>query len=64
MTDKKDKNKNTLVISVDTPLQFSKRYIRYLVKKLLKREGIARFLTVSPTVPGAYTVKVIKKNEA
>ena len=64
MTDKKDKNKNTLVISVDTTLQFSKRYIRYLVKKFLKREGIARFLTVSSTAPGAYTVKVIKKNEA
>lgn len=64
MTDKKDKNKNTLVISFDTTLQFSKRYIRYLVKKFLKREGIARFLTVSSTAPGAYTVKVIKKNEA
>ena len=64
MTDKKDKNKNTLVISVDTTLQFSKRYIRYLVKKFLKREGIARFLTVSATAPNAYTVKLIKKNEA
>ena len=64
MTDKKDKTKNNLVVSVDTTLQFSKRYIRYLVKKFLKREGIARFLTVSSTAPGAYTVKVIKKNEA
>ena len=64
MTDKKDKNKNTLVISVDTTLQFSKRYIRYLVKKFLKRESIARFLTVSSSAPNAYTVKVIKKNEA
>ena len=63
-TDKKDKNKNTLVISVDNSIQFSKRYIRYLVKKFLKREGIARFLTVSSTSPNAYTVKVIKKNEA
>ena len=64
MTDKKDKTKNTLVVSVDTSLKFSKRYIRYLVKKFLKREGIARFMTVSSTAPGAYTVKVIKKNEA
>ena len=64
MTDKKDKTKNNLVVSVDTTLQFSKRYIRYLVKKFLKREGIARFLTVSSTAPVAYTVKVIKKNEA
>ena len=64
ITDKKDKNKNTLVISVDTSIQFSKRYIRYLVKKFLKRESIARFLTVSSSSPNAYTVKVIKKNEA
>ena len=63
-TDKKDKNKNTLVISVDTSIQFSKRYIRYLVKKFLKREGIARFLTLSSSAPNAYTVKIIKKNEA
>ena len=64
MTDKKDKRKNTIVISVDNKLQFSKRYIKYLVKKYLRREGIARFLTVSSTSPNAYTVKVIKKNEA
>jgi large subunit ribosomal protein L22e len=64
ITGKKDKNKNTLIVSVDSQLQFSKRYIRYLVKKFLKREGIARFLTVSSTSPNAYTVKVIKKNEA
>ena len=64
ITGKKDKNKNTLNVSVDSQLQFSKRYIRYLVKKFLKREGIARFLTVSSTSPNAYTVKVIKKNEA
>ena len=63
MTDKKDKRKNTLVISVDNKLQFSKRYIKYLVKKYLRREGISRFLTVSSTAPNAYTVKVIKKNE-
>ena len=64
ITDKKDKNKNTLVISIDTSIHFSKRYIRYLLKKFLKREGIARFLTVSSSAPNAYTVKVIKKNEA
>ena len=63
MTDQKEKRKNTIVIQVDTKLQFSKRYIKYLVKKFLRREGIARFLTVSATSPNAYTVKVIKKNE-
>ena len=64
MTDKKDKVKNTLVISVANSVKFSKRYIRYLVKKFLKREGIVRYLTVSSTSPNTYTVKVIKKNEA
>ena len=58
MTDKKDKRKNTIIISIDSKLQFSKRYIKYL-----RREGIARFLTVSSTSPNTYTVKVIKNNE-
>ena len=58
------KKKNAIVISVDSSLKFSKRYIRYLVKKYLKKEGIAKYLTLSATSPGAYAVKVIKKNEA
>ena len=58
------KNKNVIVISVDSSIKFSKRYIRYLVKKYLKKEGIAKYLTISATSPGAYAVKVIKKNEA
>ena len=58
------KNKNVIVISVDSSIKFSKRYIRYLVKKYLKKEGIAKYLTLSATSPGAYAVKVIKKNEA
>ena len=62
-TDKKDNRKNTVVVSVDNKVQFSKRYIKYLVKKFLRREGIVRYLTVSSTSPNAYTVKVIKKNE-
>ena len=58
------KSKNVIVISVDSSIKFSKRYIRYLVKKYLKKEGIAKYLTLSATSPGAYAVKVIKKNEA
>ena len=58
------KSKNTFVIQVDTQMKFSKRYIRYLIKKFLKKEGIAKYLTLSATSPGAYAVKVIKKNEA
>ena len=63
-TEKTDKAKNTLIISVDNKLEFSKKYLKYLVKKFLKREGIGNFLTVSSTSPNAYTVKIIKKNEA
>ena len=62
--DELKKNKNVIVISVDSSIKFSKRYIRYLVKKYLKKEGIAKYLTLSATSPGAYAVKVIKKNEA
>ena len=62
--EKREKNKNNIVISVDSSIKFSKRYIRYLVKKFLKKEGIAKYLTLSATSPNAYTVKVIKKNEA
>ena len=61
-TEKKDKRKNTVVIQVDNKLQFSKRYIKYLVKKFLRKEGIARFLTVSATSPNGYTVKVINSS--
>lgn len=63
-TDKKDKSKNTLLVAVDSKMQFSKRYIRYLVKKFLKREGIVRFLTVSSSGSNSYTVKVLRKNES
>ena len=62
--EKTGKSKNTISISVDSSIKFSKRYIRYLIKKFLKKEGIAKYLTLSATSPGAYAVKVIKKNEA
>ena len=50
-------------VQVDNKLKYSKRYIRYLVKKFLKREGIVKYLTVASTAPNAYTVKVLRKNE-
>ena len=62
--EKREKSKTSIVISVDSSIKFSKRYIRYLVKKFLKKEGVAKYLTLSATSPSAYTVKVIKKNEA
>ncbi len=58
------KSKNTLVIQVDSQMKFSKRYIRYLVKKFLKREGIVRYLTVASSAPNSYAVKVLRKNES
>ena len=64
LTDKQNRSKNSLVISVDTNLKFSKRYIRYLTKKFLKREGIVRYLVVSSTGRSSYAVKVLRKNEA
>ena len=62
--EKREKRKTSIVISVDSSIKFSKRYIRYLVKKFLKKEGVAKYLTLSATSPSAYIVKVIKKNEA
>ena len=61
--EKREKSKTSIVISVDSSIKFSKRYIRYLVKKFLKKEGVAKYLTLSATSPSAYIVKVIKKNE-
>ena len=61
---KREKSETSIVISVDSSIKFSKRYIRYLVKKFLKKEGVAKYLTLTATSPSAYMVKVIKKNEA
>ena len=62
--EKREKSKTSIVILVDSSIKFSKRYIRYLVKKFLKKEGVAKYLTLTATSPSAYMVKVIKKNEA
>ena len=58
------KSKNTLLIQVDSQMKFSKRYIRYLVKKFLKREGIVRYLIAASSGPNSYAVKVLIKNES
>ena len=62
--EKREKSKTSIVILVDSSIKFSKRYIRYLVKKFLKKEGVAKYLTLTATSTSAYMVKVIKKNEA
>ena len=56
------RNKKCLLIQVDNQMQFSKKYIKYLVKKFLKREGIVKYLTVLSNSPNLYEVKVLKNN--
>lgn len=61
-TDKKDKQKNTVLIQADTKIKFSKRYIKYLVKKFLKRENIALYLRVIAQGSSNYIVKLFNRN--
>ena len=61
-TDKKDKQKNTIVVQVHDKMQFSKRYVKYLVKKFLKKEGISAFLRVISTGSNGYQVKMFQRN--
>jgi large subunit ribosomal protein L22e len=61
-TDKKDKQKNTIVLSVDNNLKFSKRYIKYLIKKFLKRENISLYLRVISSGSNSYIVKLFSRN--
>jgi len=56
------RNKKCLLIQVDNQMQFSKKYIKYLVKKFLKREGIVKYLTVLSSSPNSYEIKVLKNN--
>ena len=62
-SDKRDKNKkNNINIQVDVKMKFSKRYIKYLVKKFLKRENISLYLRVVSNGPNSYVVKLYYKN--
>lgn len=61
-TDKKDKQKNTVVVSVDNTMTFSKRYVKYLIKKFLKRENISLYLRVISNGPNSYLVKLFSRN--
>ena len=63
ISDKKDRAKNTILILVDNKIEFSKKYIKYLLKKFLKREGIVNYLSINASSPNSYTVKVLRKNE-
>ncbi len=60
--DKKEKQKNTIVIHAHDKMKFSKRYVKYLVKKFLKKEGISLFLRVISNGPNGYLVKMFQRN--
>jgi large subunit ribosomal protein L22e len=61
-TDKKDKQKNSLIVAVDNTMKFSKRYVKYLVKKFLKRENISLYLRVISNGSNGYLVKLFQRN--
>ena len=61
-TDKKDKQKNSIVVSVDNTMKFSKRYVKYLIKKFLKRENISLYLRVISSGSSGYLVKLFSRN--
>lgn len=61
-TDKKDKQRNTILVQADSSMKFSKRYIKYLVKKFLKRENISLYLRVIANGAHSYVVKLLNRN--
>jgi large subunit ribosomal protein L22e len=61
-TDKKDKQKNCLLVQADNTMKFSKRYVKYLVKKFLKRENVSLYLRVISSGPSTYLVKLFSRN--
>lgn len=61
-TDKGDKQKNTILIQADNKMKFSKRYIKYLVKKFLKKENISLYLRVIAQGSSTYIVKLFNRN--
>jgi large subunit ribosomal protein L22e len=62
-SDKRDKNKkNNINVQVDAKMKFSKRYVKYLVKKFLKRENISLYLRVVANGANSYVVKLYSKN--
>lgn len=60
--DKNQKAKNTVVVAVDNTMKFSKRYVKYLVKKFLKRENISLYLRVISNGSNSYLVKLFSRN--
>ena len=59
----KGDRKNTLCVEIENSVKASKRYIKYLVKRFLKKENIPSFLRVISSSANTYTVKLMKKSE-
>ena len=59
----KGDKKNTLCVEVENSVKTSKRYIKYLTKRFLKKENILTFLRVISTSTNTYSVKLMKKSE-
>ena len=50
-------------LNLSTKVQFAKRYIKYLVKKYLKKNDILEYLKVIATDKQTYKIKYIKLGE-
>jgi len=59
----KGDKKSTLCVEVENSVKTSKRYIKYLTKRFLKKENILTFLRVISTSANTYSVKLMKKSE-
>ncbi len=59
----KGDRKNTLCVEIENSVKASKRYLKYLVKRFLKKENILSFLRVISSSANTYTVKLMKKSE-
>ena len=59
----KGDRKNTLCVEIENSVKASKRYIKYLTKRFLKKENILSFLRVISSSANTYTVKLMKKSE-
>ena len=59
----KGDRKNTLCVEIENSVKASKRYLKYLTKRFLKKENILSFLRVISSSANTYTVKLMKKSE-
>jgi large subunit ribosomal protein L22e len=59
----KGDKKNTLCVEIENSVKTSKRYIKYLIKRFLKKENILSFMRVISTSTNTYSVKLMKKSE-